>query len=355
MIMEQSLIILRIIGGLFSSALVIWSLGRFRRGLSRRSEFVFFSFLGIGLLLLSVYPDSINIVAGMLSLDDKQFGRLITVLILSNMFLWVIVFGLRGHDGRRAIQFDFLVRGLASREFFREYGSGCRPELAEITVVIPALDEAENLDQILPRMPQEIEGRGLKTLVVDDGSRDDTVSVSKRHGCFVVSSVMNRGGGAALRLGYDVAIACGAKILVTMDGDGQHMPEEIAKLVGPVLRDEVDFVIGSRVLGEREKDNTVRWVGIHVFNFIINLLAGTKITDCSSGFRAFRCDQLKRVVLLRDQFHTAELIIDAARKGIRIGEAPVSIKKRLSGQSKKGTNLRYGLSFAKTIFKTWWR
>ena len=88
---------------------------------------------------------------------------------------------------------------------------------------------------------------------------------------------------------------------------------------------------------------------------IINFFGGTRITDCSNGFRAFRIDSLKRVLLLQDQFHTAELILDAAKKGIRIGEVPVTVKRRLSGESKKGRNLAYGYNFAKTIFKTWWR
>jgi glycosyltransferase involved in cell wall biosynthesis len=114
--------------------------------------------------------------------------------------------------------------------------------------------------------------------------------------------------GAALRLGYDIAVAGGAKIVLTMDGDGQHRPNEIERLVKPILDDEVDIVIGSRLLGQCERDSKIRWIGIHLFNFIINLLAGTRITDCSNGFRSFRVESLKKIVLLQDQFHTAELI-----------------------------------------------
>ncbi len=171
----------------------------------------------------------------------------------------------------------------------------------------------------------------------------------------MVSNPINRGGGAALRLGYDIAKAARAKIIVTMDGDGQHLPEEIQNLVEPILNNEADFVIGSRVLGKHERDNIVRWVGIHTFNLIINLLAGTRITDCSNGFRAFRVDSLQKVLLLQDQFHTAELIIDAARKGIRIREVPVTVLRRFSGQSRKGKNWKYGFNFSKTVLKTWLR
>ncbi|NQT03040.1 MAG: DUF2304 domain-containing protein, partial [Planctomycetes bacterium] len=84
-------------------------------------------------------------------------------------------------------------------------------------------------------------------------------------------------------------------------------------------------------------------------------LTHVKVTDCSSGFRAFRVKELSRLLLRQDQFHTSELIIDAAKKRIRIGEVPITIKRRLSGESKKGKNWRYGLSFFRTVFKTWWR
>ena len=299
--MEGSLVILRVIGGILGVIFVLWAFGRFRLHMSSRHEFLLISLLGIGLIILSVYPNSVNILASMLSLEDKQFGRLITLLIFSNILLWFLVFGLRSKDFRSAIQFDLLVRHFAAERFFKEFGFD---QIKDITVIIPALDEAENLKQILPRMPKEIKEHELGVIVVDDGSVDDTAMVVKEHGYHVVSNPINRGGGAALRLGYDIAVLGSTKIVVTMDGDGQHEPEEIERLVEPILNDEVDFVIGSRVLGKREKDSVFRWIGIHIFNLIINILSSTRITDCSNGFRAFRVDALKKVFLLQDQFHT---------------------------------------------------
>jgi hypothetical protein len=99
----------------------------------------------------------------------------------------------------------------------------------------------------------------------------------------------------------------------------------------------------------------VRWLGIHVFNALIRLLTPVRVTDCSNGFRALRASELRRVLLRQDQFHTAELLIDAARKGIRLGDVPVTVRRRASGESKKGRDLRYGFSFARTVLKTWWR
>ena len=95
----------------------------------------------------------------------------------------------------------------------------------------------------------------------------------------VVSNVINRGGGAALRLGYDILRNSGADICITMDADGQHRPEEIEQLVLPIINDEYDVVIGSRVLGTREKDSPIRAAGVHVFGVIISSLLGERISD----------------------------------------------------------------------------
>jgi hypothetical protein len=84
-------------------------------------------------------------------------------------------------------------------------------------------------------------------------------------------------------------------------------------------------------------------------------LLGKKITDPSNGFRAFTMDCLEGISLYEDQYHTSELIINAVRKGKRIGEVPVDIRRRKFGKSKKGKDWLYGLNFAKTIIKTWWR
>ena len=140
-----------------------------------------------------------------------------------------------------------------------------------------------------------------------------------------------------------------------MDADGQHNPEEIGTLVGPVVTQEADFVIGSRVLGSSDKYSTIRAYGVQVFSKLINMLVGAKITDCSSGFRAFNRRVLEDCLLIEEQYHTAELIIEASKRGFRIQERPVNIAARLSGRSKKGSDYRYGLSFLLTILKTWLR
>jgi glycosyltransferase involved in cell wall biosynthesis len=156
-------------------------------------------------------------------------------------------------------------------------------------------------------------------------------------------------------MGYDILKKAGIGICVTMDADGQHNPEEIPGLLRPLLEDESDIVIGSRIVGSREKDSLFRLAGVYFFGFVINRLTGLKITDPSSGFRAFKMDVVRRIPLDEDQFHTSELIINAAKGGFRIHEAPVTIMKRKYGKSKKGRDWFYGLNFAKIVIRSWWR
>jgi glycosyltransferase involved in cell wall biosynthesis len=222
-------------------------------------------------------------------------------------------------------------------------------------ILIPAYNEAENLRDLLPRIPKKIEGIDIGVLVVDDGSDDETYTVAKSNGACTVKNLINRGGGAALRLGYDILQKAGVQHCITMDADGQHLPEEIAYLILPIIEGQYDCVIGSRILGGREAASRLRIAGVYVFGRLVTALLGKKITDPSSGFRAFRMDALSSIRLQEDQYHTSELIIEAVKQGLRIGEVPITIMKRKYGKSKKGKDLIYGIHFARIIIKTWWR
>jgi hypothetical protein len=148
--MENTLIFLRIIGGGFAVFMLIWSFIRFRKHLAQRHELLLISLGCVSLLVVTIVPDSINIVAGMLSMKNRQFGRLITLLILSNFIIWILVVGLRSKSAKNAIQFDLLVRRLAEEKFLL---TETLDSIKEITVILPVLNEQENLDLLLPKIP----------------------------------------------------------------------------------------------------------------------------------------------------------------------------------------------------------
>jgi hypothetical protein len=344
---------LRLLGLIIGVLSLLLTFSVYRGPRWKKGNFILLGIFSISLILVSLNPDVLNIVAGILKLEQRQRGRIIAILIGSNLILWFFLFYIKTKLDEFAYQFDLLVRKLGQEDAEEEIGTKASDK--QIIVVIPAHNESRNLREILPRIPDQIENQKVGVLVVDDGSLDGTASLVKSMGHLCVRNKIKRGGGAALRSAFDLLNLTDANIIVTMDGDGQHLPEEIDKLVIPIIQDKYDIVIGSRILGTREEDKKSRFFGILFFNAVIRLLLGIKITDCSSGFRAFKKDLLDKVLLQEDQYHTSELLIDAAKKNMRIGEIPVTILRRKYGKSKKGGDLKYGLHFAKTIFKTWWR
>ncbi len=319
----------------------------------KRVNFTVFSIINICLIAISANPNFINFTRDILSLQQYQYGRLLALLIISSLFLLFYSFNTKSKLESLRIQMDKLVRNLGVTYF--EERVKLKDNIKPIMVLLPAYNEAENLKELLTRLPGQICGIETGVLVVDDGSDDETFLVSSNAGVSVVKNPINRGGGAALRLGYDLLQKGGCQICVTMDADGQHQPEEIEKLVYPIKNDVYEFVIGSRILGQSEKGSLFRLTGVYLFGWIISLLLGKKITDPSSGFRAFKMETIGPVSLYEDQYHTSELIIKAAKNGKRIGEVPITILKRRHGKSKKGSDWKYGLNFAKAIVKAWWK
>ncbi len=229
------------------------------------------------------------------------------------------------------------------------------PRLPPVAVVIAALNEEESLGGVLAEIPREACGLAVGTIVVDDGSTDATSQVARAAGVHLHRLERNAGHGVALRAGYRLAREGGARYIVTLDADGQWNPVEMAGVLQPVVDDEADFVIGSRVLGATETDDAFRQAGVHVYARLVRLLTGVRVTDTSSGFRAMRAEVTERVRQTQIQYQTSELLIGAIFAGFRIAERPIVMRKRLAGESRKGHNLIYGARYARVIVRTWWR
>ena len=244
------------------------------------------------------------------------------------------------------------VRADAIRAF-----DAAHPDLrfAPVVVVIAALDEEEGIVGVLRDIPPQAHGLEIDTLVIDDGSSDRTREVSRAEGVHVARLERNCGHGVALRLGYQLAREHGARFIVTLDADGQWDPVELPGVLEPLARDEADFVIGSRVLGTAETEDSFRQAGVHVFAKLISLLTGTRVTDTSSGYRAMRAEVTATVRQEQVQYQTSELLIGAIYQGYRIAERPIVMHKRTAGESKKGNNVLYGFRYARVILRTWWR
>jgi glycosyltransferase involved in cell wall biosynthesis len=221
-----------------------------------------------------------------------------------------------------------------------------------ISVVIPAYNEADAIMGVLRALPSALAGHRVEPIVVVDGATDGTECVVDAAGFVTIKLRVNRGQGDALRAGFAYALRRGAAIVMTMDADGQHRPEEMIDLVKPILGGEADYVQGSRVLGSTEDSGGARGIGIRLFTRAINAVAGLSITDCTNGFRAIRADALARLQLEEPRFSGAEILIEAARRDLRVLEVPVRIRARSHGASKKPPRLGYPIGFLGALVRT---
>jgi hypothetical protein len=343
---------LRIFGAIVAVLLAAFALARYRKGQLRRGEALLITAVSSALGIAAIAPSLLDPVLSALGFQAGQERRIIGLLVLSNVFTLALVFRGFVRDDTLSAELGNLVDYVALRRLQDEN----HPELMGTTaVVIPAYNEAENLPSVLSEMPEEVGGLRVQPIVIADGCTDETENAARKLGATVIRRDLRRGSGAAVRLGYKAALEGGARIIVTLDADGQHDPGEMEQLVKPILSEDVDMVQGSRILGQFEVESKARKHGVRVFAWLLTLLGSSRITDPSTGYRAMTASALRRLDLRQDQFYVSELILDASRKGMNVVEVPITIRARASGTSKKPTTFRYAWGFSKAIMRTWLR
>lgn len=201
-----------------------------------------------------------------------------------------------------------------------------------IIVLIPAFNEQAAIEGVVKKSLQY----ASDVLVIDDGSSDNTSDIAEKAGASVLKHPTNFGKGVALRDAFSQVN--GYDIVVTIDGDGQHNPDEIPVLIKPIQDNKADFVNGSRYLnGFDENTPAYRRVGQRVLDIATNITAGTSVTDSQSGFRAFRGDTISYYKFRDPGFGIeSEMIADASENNLRILEVPITVKYDVENSSTKG-------------------
>src|ERR687889_530631 len=237
-------------------ALLFAAYGLYRyRGGGSRLDLLLSLLIALGVALVSVVPQFFGIFTRLLGLEDRGFALLsIAVLLLFGLFLNML--GRVREAGRRNGE---IVTGLAVKDYSERYLS----------------------------------------------------SEERAEGVPVVSHVVNRGQGDALRTGFAIAQAEMSEIVINLDADGQYKPEELDRLVGPIIEGKADFVLGSRFMGYYQEEGSVRHVGVVFFSRMISLLTGVKVSDCTNGYRAIRVSELHKLNLREDRFNANEIILEA--------------------------------------------
>jgi glycosyl transferase family 2 len=341
---------LRILGLAIGVALVAFAV--WRRRTLRNGDVLLLLLSGLALLVVAG-TDLLDSLLSAFSFERGNGGRILGLAVFAVVVLFLLTVRSLLQNGRIERKLSAALEGIAWDEF-RTAGLAERFR-DRVAVVIPAYNEEDNIGQVIPRIPATVCGVETAILVVDDGSRDRTGEIARGLGTAVARHPTNLGGGAALRTGYRLMVDSGARIVVTLDADGQHRPEEMERLVGPVADGTVDVAHGSRVLGQAEPNHFAREMGIIFFNRLVSMITRTRVSDCSNGYRAVRATVLPQLVLRQEQFHTSEFMIEAIKRGVPATEIAVTVDKRIHGHSKKPAVLRYGLGFTNAIMRTWLR
>jgi len=192
-----------------------------------------------------------------------------------------------------------------------------------VIAVIPAYNEARSIYQVVLNMRRY----ATKVLVVDDGSSDNTAELAMAAGALVIKHAQNQGKGAALRTGFQTAAKLNPDVVVTIDADGQHLPEETIKVITPVLTGQADLVVGSRYLKHTSTVPYHRVCGHYFFKLVINRLAGVSLTDTQSGFRAFSPRALRAISFQSNGFGVeSEMQFQARKFRLKVTEVPITVR-----------------------------
>jgi glycosyltransferase involved in cell wall biosynthesis len=203
-----------------------------------------------------------------------------------------------------------------------------------LSIVIPVYNEELTVGNIIDRAKTVMQQTGIKNevIVVDDCSYDKSLEVAKKHSAKIYTLKQHSGKGYALRAGFAKAKG---DIIVTIDSDGSHKPEELLEVLTPVLNDRADLVIGSRYRNhKRVAARKLNAFGVRLFNCFIQLLTGVAITDSQSGYRAVKREVLKNQNLKSGEYEIeSEMLVKTAKKNFRITEVPISFEQRTYGRS----------------------
>lgn len=206
-------------------------------------------------------------------------------------------------------------------------------DVRPVVLFLPAHDESATVARVVRRVPARVAGRRVRCLVVDDGSTDATARLAGEAGAEVVSLPSNQGLGAAVRCGLAEALARDAAVVAFCDADGEYAPEELERLVAPVLDGRADYVVGSRFAGDIQRMLPHRRLGNRVLTRFVRFVTRMPVTDGQSGYRALSATAAADARIVHDFNYAQVLTIDLLRKGYRYREVPISYRFREEGRS----------------------
>lgn len=227
----------------------------------------------------------------------------------------------------------------------------------KLLVILPALNEERLIKDVIENIPKDINHVSkIDVLVLDDGSTDNTASYAEQAGVKVISYKVNKGLGFIFQKGVEEALKGNYDIMVNIDADGQFNPDDIIKLVTPIINEEADFVTASRFIEKKfiPKMPSMKIWGNKMVAQLISFILGKKYYDVSCGFRAYSREALLNLNLFSKFTYTHEVFLNLSFKDLVIKEIPIEVRgEREFGKSKIANSLwKYGYNIFNTIFRT---
>lgn len=228
--------------------------------------------------------------------------------------------------------------------------------LPKLAIVIPAFNEGPVIAKVINSIPKTFSGIGeIVPIVVSDGSADNTVEQAKTTHAVVVSHPINIGAGGATDTGFKAAKLIQADIVVTMDADGQHDPQDLQNLINPILDGKVEVVFGNRFIENKEMPS-IRKFGNRLLSLLTRIFSGIKVEDSQCGYRAYSRQAIEKMILHERGYEIcSEIIMEVGRNRLLYKEVPVkTIYKTLT--HKKSQDIMNAVNIISRILKRFiWR
>ncbi len=212
---------------------------------------------------------------------------------------------------------------------------------------IPVYNEEKAIGELVKKCMKYVD----KVIVCDDGSTDDTAKVAKENGAQVIQHKKNIGKGGAMRSLFRSALENNGDVIVTIDGDGQFLPEEIPKIIEPILKNQSDIVIGYR-FDDKTEMPSYRRIGNKFLDRISNFASELPFRDTQSGFRAYSKKAIQMIKFTTDGFGAdSEILIDASRKELRISEEKITVIYNTGGKTSTKNPISHSSSVISTLIE----
>lgn len=301
-------------------------------------------------LLVSIYPDILDMLLNSVGLDNRaQFLLILSVIIILYMLLQQTT-----KNTGTSLNLINIIREVAITNFQKEF-----QEKSDIVIVIVAKNESNSIGDVIENIKDVMKSHSYKILVVNDGSTDNTETIARQKGAFVINHIHNLGIGGATKTGYLASLLFKPDFIINIDADGQHNPVYIPSMISLLKEKQADLVYGSRFSKDANyKTTKIRSVGNKFYTLLVNKLAKISITDVNTGYRALRAEKLALIYFVSETNFAIELALRAGKNGLKVMEIPTHSSERIQGQSqfhKVEKFLIYNINVLKQIFRAYCR